>query len=130
MYLTTLIIMVLIIFLSKDEDTRLVIFFSACAFSADLLFSWSASQYYFQRHIIQDVILALMCFYFRRKDFNWAGIICIVSSATMIYELAHTYKSPIYHYLTTIQTVLMQLYLIALTYKSDWRLPCLRRQRT
>lgn len=130
MYVTTLIIMLVILLLSTDDDVKLIIFFSACAFSADLLFSLSMSQYYFQRHIIQDLVLALLCFWFKRKDFNWAGMICIISSMMMLFEYLHTYKSPIYYYLATIQIVLMQLYLLALTYKSEWRIPqCLSRQR-
>lgn len=125
------IILFTIIFLfCLDEDIRVVAFISGCLLFSDYLMWLSNSQYYFQRHIIQDLVLALLCFWFKRKDFNWAGMICIISACTMLFEYLHTHKSPIYHYLSTIQIVLMQLYLLALTYKSEWRIPqCLSRQR-
>lgn len=123
MYLTTLLIMLLVILFSKDEDVKLIMFISGCAFFSDYLIWLSDSQYFYQRHIVRDLLLAVICFWFKRKDFNWAGIVCLVYAALFTYEYLHTYQSPIYHYLSTIQIVLMQLYLLALTYKSKWKFP-------
>lgn len=129
MTVVTLVLMMIILILSTDEDVKIVMLFSGCLLASEYLFWLSDSQYYYVRHVVSNLILALLCFWFKRKDFNWAGMTCIIYACVFTYESLHTYKSPIYHYLTTIQTVLMQLYLIALTYKSDWRIPCLKRQR-
>lgn len=130
MTVVTLVIMIIIFLLSSDEDIKIVMLFSGCFLASEYLFWLSDSQYYYLRHIGSNLILATLCFYFKRKDFNWAGITCILYASVFTFEYLHTYKSQIYHYLSTIQIVLMQLYLLALTYKSEWRIPqCLSRQR-
>lgn len=121
MMITINIILFLLVFLlSKDDDVKLLAFVSGYFLSMDYIMWLSESHYYFERHIIKDLFLAFFCFSYKRKDFNYAGIICLCSAGVMLFEFLHTYQSPIYHYVNTIQTIMMQFYLIAITYKSKW----------
>lgn len=128
MALTTLIIILIMLILITDEDVRLALLVSFCFLAADNLFWFLDNWSYYNRIAIQDAILAGLCIWLTftnpKSNFIWAAIICLISASTMVYEGLHQYQSPIYHYLNTIQFVLMQLYLIALTYKANWRLPC------
>lgn len=125
---TTLIFITMMYLLCKSEDTKLMLLISGCVFLSDMLMFFAGSDYYFTRHIVKDIFLAFICIWLSltnpKSNFIWAAIICLISASTMVYEGLHQYQSPIYHYLNTIQFVLMQLYLIALTYKANWRLPC------
>jgi hypothetical protein len=129
MSLITLLFICVIFLLTKDDDVKLMMLISGCMFFSEYLFWLSGSQFYYFRHIVLNVLLAIVCFKFNRTDFRWAGIICLMYSSVFLFEFFHEYKSPIYHYIPTIQIVMMQLYLLALTYKSEWKLPCLRQQR-
>jgi hypothetical protein len=129
MTLLTLIMMIVIILLTKDDEVKIVIFVSACAFFSDYLFWLAGSDYTYIRHIIRDLVLALVCLTFRRKDFNWAAIICLLYVCMVAFEASSPYQTFLTPYVHTIQIVMMQLYLIALTYKSEWKLPCRRQQK-
>lgn len=128
MTITASILILIMILLLTDEDVRLMLFFTLLMEWVDVLLWLTDNTYFFHRIAIQDTILAGLCIWFtlsnRTTNFIWAAIICLISASTMVYEGLHQYQSPIYHYLNNIQFVLMQLYLIALTYKANWRLPC------
>lgn len=128
MSLITLFIMIAIILLTKDDEVKIVIFVSALCFFSDFLFWLSGSEWYYTRHIIRELILTVVCLTFRRKDFNWAAIICLLYILMIGYEASSPVQTFLYHYIPTIQIVMMQLYLLALTYKSKWKLPCLRHE--
>jgi hypothetical protein len=129
MSLLTLFIMILIVLLTKDDEVKIVIFVSACVFFSDFLFWLSGSEWYYVRHIIRDLFLALVCLTFKRKDFNWAAIVCLLYVGMMSFEASSPYQTFLTPYVHTIQIVMMQLYLLALTYKSEWKLPCRRQQK-
>lgn len=128
MTIFTGLILLILILLIDDEDVKLVLSFSLIFEFSDILFWIADNSWYYHRITIQDLIIAGILLWFARfnnqKGFIWAAIICLISASTMVYEGLHQYQSPIYHYLNNIQFVLMQLYLIALTYKANWRLPC------
>lgn len=129
MTLLTLILMIFILFLTKDDDVFVVVFVSAFFFLTDYLF-WSAgSPYYYERHINKDLLLLGLCLAFGRINFLLAGLTCAVSVCILFYEAIHPYQTFITPYFHTIQLVLMQLYLIALTYKSEWRKVCRKQQK-
>lgn len=120
--ITINIVLFLIVFLwSTDDDVRLLAIISGYFLSMDYLMWLAESHYYFERHILKDMFLAAICLLYKRKDFNIAAIICLCSAGFMMFEYLHVYQSPIYNSLNTIQTILMQFYLIAITYKSTWR---------
>jgi hypothetical protein len=122
--------MILIILLTKDDEVKIVIFVSALCFFSDFLFWLSGSDWYYARHIVRELILTVVCLSFRRKDFNWAAIICLLYTVMIAFEASSPTQTFLYQYIPTIQIVMMQLYLLALTYKSEWKLPCRRQQRT
>jgi len=129
MSLITLFIMIMIILLTTDDEVKIVTFVSAIFFFCDFLFWLSGSEWYYVRHILRELILTFVCLSFRRKDFNWAAIICLLYILMIGYEASSPVQTFLYHYIPTIQIVMMQLYLLALTYKSEWKLPCLRQQK-
>ena len=129
MSLITLCIMIMIILLTKDDEVKIVVFVSALCFFSDFLFWLSGSEWYYVRHIIRELILTFLCLAFRRKDFNWAAIICLLYTVMISFEASSPTQTFLYQYIHTIQIVMMQLYLLALTYKSEWKLPCRRQQR-
>lgn len=129
MSLLTLFIMLLIILLTKDDEVKIVIFVSAAVFFCDFLFWLSGSEWYYVRHIVRELVLTVVCLSFRRKDFNWAAIICLLYVCMVAFEASSPYQTFLTPYVYTMQIVMMQLYLLALTYKSEWKLPCLRQQK-
>lgn len=126
--LTTMMIITLMYFLIKDDDTELLLLISGCFVLMDYLCSVIGSPYYYERHVVRELILASICIWFAKdnpdKGFVLAAICCLVYAVIFIYEGSSEYQTIFYAYLTKIQFVLMQLYLIALTYKANWRLPC------
>lgn len=129
MSLITLCIMIMITLLTKDDEVKIVVFVSALCFFSDFLFWLSGSEWYYVRHIIRELILTFVCLSFRRKDFNWAAIICLLYIVMIAFEASSPTQTFLYQYIPTIQIVMMQLYLLTLTYKSEWNLPCRRQQR-
>lgn len=115
MTLTTLLLLFLL-FLYVDYNTKIVVVLSIYVFLFDYLFWLTGNDWYYERIIIQDIFLAIVCFCFKNKNLIVAGIVCLLSASVMSFEYFHKYQSIIYPYLTTIQFILMQSYLFALGY--------------
>jgi hypothetical protein len=121
--------MIVVFFLTKDRAVAVMMLVSAFLFLTDYIFWMMGSPYYYERHINKDLILMAACFMFGRKDFTIAGIICFSHVCLLMYEALSPYQTFLTPYVHTIQIVMMQLYLLALTYKSEWKLPCRRQQK-
>lgn len=120
-------------FIIKDRDVSLVLGLLALILLSDVSYYMATGDrsHYYEQHIIIDMLFLSTSLLLKNV---WKKIIlvciCSVSALTMIYEMSSTYQTALYPYLTYIQIGLLQAIYINLVYKVDWRLPCLRRQRT